>query len=163
MPAGEIAPLDKNAPTAILTVQGFSGFGLHHILSIHRLFPGYFKNFIFVSAGVVDSGNFKGAEEISRLEKVTRGNLEKYVDWCRRQGMNADFRMTIDTEAIQTVEELCQTAAKEFPRSIVFTGKLIFQEDRWYRRLLHHETAYSIQRHLQFQGIQTMVLPIRVY
>jgi len=61
------------------------------------------------------------------------------------------------------VEELCQAAAKEFPRAIVFTGKLIFQEDRWYRRLLHHETAYAIQRHLQFQGVHTMVLPIRVY
>jgi amino acid transporter len=61
------APMDKNAPTAILTVQSFSGFGLHQILSIQRLMPGYIKNFIFISVGVVDSGNFKGSEELARL------------------------------------------------------------------------------------------------
>ena len=127
-PIVDTEPMDKKAPTAILTVQSFSGFGLHQILSIQRLMPGYIKNYIFISVGVVDSGNFKGSEEMSRLETQTRSNLEKYVQWCRSQGLKADYRMAIATESVETLEKLCQELAKEFPKNIVFTGKLIFRE-----------------------------------
>jgi len=165
LPASPIppsGPLDKNAPTAILTVQRFSGFGLHQILSIQRLMPGYIKNYIFISVGVVDSGNFKGTEEMARLEEETRANLEKYVQWSRSQGLTADYRMAIATESVETLEALCKEISKEFPRSIIFTGKLIFREEHWYQRLLHNETATALQSRLQFAGLQTIVLPIRV-
>ena len=161
-PLPDPGPMDKNAPTAILTVQRFSGFGLHQILSIQRLMPGYMKNFIFISVGVVDSGNFKGVEEIARLEEQTRSNLQMYVQWCRQQGLRADYRMAMATEAVESLEMLCMQIAKEFPKNIVFTGKLIFHEEHWYQRLLHNETATALQRRLQFEGIQTVVLPIRV-
>jgi hypothetical protein len=32
-----------------------------------------------------------------------------------------------------------------------------------FTRTLHHETAFSIQRRLQFAGIQVIILPIRVW
>jgi hypothetical protein len=161
-PIVDLEPMDRKAPTAILTVQSFSGFGLHQILSIQRLMPGYIKNYLFISVGVVDSGNFKGSEELSRLEDQTRGNLEKYVQWCRQQGLKADYRMAITTESVLALEAMCKDLAKEFPRNIVFTGKLIFREEHWYQRLLHNETATALQRRLQFEGLQTIVLPIRV-
>ena len=41
-------------------------------------------------------------------------------------------------------------------------SRLIFREEKWYHRILHNETPHAIQRRLQFQGIQAMVLPIRV-
>ena len=78
--------LDRNAPTAVISVAAFSGFGLHQILSIHRSFPHFFKQFIFVSAAVVDSGTFKGAVEIERLVESTELNLKKYVAWAQKQG-----------------------------------------------------------------------------
>jgi hypothetical protein len=70
--------------------------------------------------------------------------------------------MEMGTEAVATVQNICETLAKEFPRAIFFTGRLIFREERWYHRLLHNETPQAIQRRLQFEGIQAMVLPIRV-
>jgi len=156
------APLDPQANTAVLAVSGFNGFGIHQALSIQRLLPGYFKNFVFVSIGVLDSGNFKGNEEIARLEEKTREDLEKYVRWARQQGLVAGYRMTLDTEAVKGVEALCRALAQEFPKMIVFSGKLMFGREQWFQRLLHNETAYSLQRRLQFAGIQAMVLPIRV-
>ena len=156
------SPLDARLPTAIISVSSFSGFGLHQILSIHKSFPGYFTQFLFVSAAVVDSGNFKGAEEIGRLEEMTEESLKKYVAWAQGQGFKADYRVALGTEAVSTVEDLCRELADEFPRAIFFMGRLIFREEKWYHRLLHNETPHAIQRRLQFQGIQAMVLPIRV-
>jgi amino acid transporter len=155
-------PLDKSAPTAVIMVKGFSGFGIHEVLSIHRLFPRMFKNFIFVSAAVVDSGTFKGSQEMERLEAETRANLEKYVAWARSQGMAADYRLAIGTEAVDSITEVCKQIAEEYPRAIFFMGKLIFREEKWYYRLLHNETPNAIQRRLQFDGLQAIVLPIRV-
>ncbi|MGZ3595323.1 MAG: hypothetical protein ACXWMV_07735, partial [Syntrophales bacterium] len=58
--------------------------------------------------------------------------------------------------------ELCEALAKEFPRSTVFTGKLIFREENPFQKILHNETAFAIQRRLQWNGITTVILPIRV-
>jgi hypothetical protein len=88
--------------------------------------------------------------------------LRKYVAWTQAHGFRADFRMAVGTEAVATIEELCRELAEEFPRAIFFMGRLIFREEKWYHRLLHNETPHAIQRRLQFQGIQAMVLPIRV-
>jgi len=154
--------LDMNAPTAVISVASFSGFGLHQILSIHKSFPGFFKQFVFVSAAVVDSGTFKGAEEIERLERTTEDQVQKYIAWTRAHGLKADYRIAVGTEAVSTIEELCLAIAEQFPRAIFFTGRLIFEEEKWYHRLLHNETPHAIQRRLQFQGSQAMVLPIRV-
>jgi len=160
--SAEPSALDHKLPTAVISVASFSGFGLHQILSIHKAFPGYFRQFVFVSAAVVDSGNFKGAEEIERLETTTEEQLRRYVAWTQAHGFLADFRLAVGTEAVATVEELCDRLAEEFPRAIFFMGRLIFREEKWYHRLLHNETPHAIQRRLQFQGIQAMVLPIRV-
>jgi hypothetical protein len=154
--------LDPKLPTAVISVSGFSGFGIHQILSIHKAFPGYFKQFIFISAAIVDSGNFKGAEEIESLEKQTDEGLQRYVAWAQAQGLKADRRMAIGTEAVETVEAMCVDLSEEFPRAIFFMGRLIFREEKWYHRLLHNETPHAIQRRLQFQGMMAMVLPIRV-
>ena len=159
---GPPAHLDKSAPTAVICVTSFSGFGLHQILSIQRSLPRHFVNFVFVSAAVVDSGTFKGADELHRLQARTEEDLRRYVAWTRAHGLRADWRMGVGTEAVATAEATCRAVAAEFPRAIVFLGKLIFREERWYHRLLHNETALAIQRRLQFEGLQAIVLPIRV-
>jgi hypothetical protein len=156
-----VADLDRTLPTAILTVDRFSGYGLHQVLSIHSLFPKYYKNIVFVSVAVVDSGSFKGREEVERLEAATRESLENYVAWARRHGWNADYRMAVDTEAVDRVVGICAELAQEYPRSVVFSGKLVFRKPTWYDALLHNETALSIQRQLQVSGVPAVVLPVR--
>jgi hypothetical protein len=39
---------------------------------------------------------------------------------------------------------------------------LIFERERFFQRMLHNETAYQLQRRLQFAGLNTMVLSVRV-
>src|SRR5262249_2250081 len=52
--------LNKSEWTAVLPVASFSGFGIHHVLFLNKLFPNHFKNIVFVSVGVLNSGSFKG-------------------------------------------------------------------------------------------------------
>jgi hypothetical protein len=155
-------PIKPNEPTAIQLVSGYSGFGVHTLLSVLTAFPKTYKNVIFVSVAVIDSGSFKGAEEIKALEQAVRADLEKYVDLARRLGIAADYRMAVGTDVVESATEQCQQLAEVFPRSTVFTGQLTFRLEKFYHKMLHNETAFAIQRRLQWQGLTTVILPIRV-
>jgi hypothetical protein len=154
--------IPRDDAVAVLLVNGFSGLGVHTLLSIQNLFPRVYRNYLFVQVGVIDSASFKGASEIDELKKQTISDLGKYVAFARRLGFRADSRFAIGTEAVDQVVRLCQRIREEFPRSIFYLGQLIFENDRFYYRLLHNDTAFAIQRRLQFEGLQAIVLPIRV-
>ncbi len=155
-------PVDKSNMTAVLLVSSFNGFGLHTLLSIVMHFPGIYKNFIFISVAEVDSGSFKGLGEMKALEESVKKDLEKYVKVTRAHGFPADYRTEIATDVLDSVTELVEKTVKEFPRSTVFTGRLVFKKENPFQRILHNETAHSIQRRLQWDGIPTVILPIRV-
>ncbi len=155
-------PLNPKDPTAILLVSGFNGFGLHTWFSINRKFPHFYKNFIFISIAEVDQASFKGSAEMEELRISVENGLKKYVDLVRSFGVPADYKMDAGTDVIETATQMCQSLAKEFPKSMVFTGKLIFHEEHFYQRALHNETAYAIQRRLQWDGIESVIMPIRV-
>ncbi|GFO60621.1 amino acid transporter [Geomonas silvestris] len=152
----------RNEPTAIQLVSAYSGFGIHTLLSIVTAFPKTYRNVIFVSVAVIDSGSFKGAEELEALEGSVTAGLKKYVDLAQRLGFAADCRMAVGTDVVESVVEECQRLGQEFPRSTVFTGQLTFRLEKYYHRMLHNETAFAIQRRLQWDGLTTVILPIRI-
>jgi len=150
-------------PTAILLVENYNGLGIHSLLNIIKQFPGYFKQIIFVSVAVVDSGNFKGVNELSSLEENTKHELDRYVKLAINLGIPATSRMSVGTEAVEEAENICLELSREYKQSVFFAAKLVFQKQKWYQRILHSETAYAIQNRLQFQGLSMVVLPVRVW
>lgn len=153
---------ETNKPCAAILVGGYSGLGVHTFLNALRFGPGKFEGTIFLSVGVVDSGNFKGSDAVEDLRKHTAESLDKYVDHARRLGMPAVGFMSIGTDPVEELEHLCVTIKKQFPRATFFAGQLVFQKDTWYQRWLHNETAYSLQRRLQWDGVPMVILPTRV-
>ncbi len=154
--------IPREEPVAVMLVNGFSGLGVHMVLSVQNLFPHQYKNYLFASVGVIDSARFKGEAELEALKRQTIEELEKYEAFAHSLGFRADYRYGIGTEAVEQAVQLCEKVREEFPRSIFYLGQLVFENDRFYHRLLHNETAFAIQRRLQFAGLQAIVLPIRV-
>lgn len=154
--------IDRKKPTAVLLVGGYGGMGVHALLTIQKLFPGHFRNIIFVSIGVIDAATMKGVQEVERLREQTKESLRNYVELAHRFGLAAESRLAIGTDVLDEGEEICSAIAAEFPKALFFLGKLIFERERFYQRILHNETAYQLQRRLQFAGLNTMVLSVRV-
>jgi len=154
--------LDKNKPTAVMFVGGYSGLGIHSLLTVVKLFPRYFQNVMFLTVGVVDSATFQGVEEVDRVREQAEEGLKKYVEQAERMGLPADYRLGMGTEAVAECVRVAGEIAREYPRAIFFAGKLIFERERWFDRFLHNETAYAMQQRLQFAGLQMVVLPVRV-
>jgi amino acid transporter len=155
-------PPDPRQPVALVLVEGFGGVGIHTMLNVFRAFPGHFKGIVFLSVGVVDSGEFKGADAVGQLEQRTTETLERYTRLSAAQGVPAAYRYAIGTEVVAEAERLCLQASQEFPCSTVFTGRLVFKRERWWHALLHNRTALAIQKRLQWAGRTMVMLPIRV-
>ncbi|HEV2105534.1 MAG TPA: APC family permease [Candidatus Eisenbacteria bacterium] len=162
-PRGAPPDLAPDGPTAIVLVESYAGLGIHTLLNVLRMFPHHFRNVVFVSVGLVDSGQFKGTESVAALEEQVRRDLEQYVELAQRLGLYAEYRYTLGTDLIEELEQICLDLMKEFRRILVFAGQLVFQRETLLTRSLHHETAFSIQRRLQFAGTQVIILPIRVW
>jgi len=153
--------LDPKKPTAAVLVASYGGLGIHTAFNIFRAFPGHFKGLVFLSVGVIDSGGFKG-EAIDQLREHTEQMLRRYVDLARSLGVPATYRMSIGTDAVDEAAKLCMEVTKEFPQTTFFAGKVIFQRERWYQRLLHNETAFAIQKRLQWMGRTMVIIPARI-
>jgi hypothetical protein len=132
------------------------------VLNIFRAFPGYFRGLCFLSVGVVDSGEFKGEHAVKELRGKTEEMLQRYVRLAQGMGIPACSRYALGTDAVAEAERLCLEVARDFPRTTFFAGKMIFQRERWYDRLLHNETALAIQKRLQWAGKTVVTLPVRV-
>lgn len=157
-------PLRHDKPTAVLLVDGYNSIGIHSLFSATKIFfPEHFKNVVFVAVGAVDSGNFKGSENLRDVEAQLREGMEKYCDLARRMDLPATYEMEMSTDVINSAAKLCRRVADRFPHCVVFGGKLIFQKERWYQRFMHNQSVVLIQNRLQWEGIPMTILPVRVF
>lgn len=153
---------DPKEKTAVLFVNGFTGTGLHTLFNIIRLFQGIYKNFVFVQIGLVDSGVFKGTEELATLRNHIQKDCDRYVSYMRAHGRYAESVTAIAVDVIEETVRLAPKILERFPNAIFFAGQLVFPEDTFFTRWLHNYSAFAIQRRFYHRGIPIVILPIRV-
>ncbi|TFV88984.1 amino acid transporter, partial [Oxalobacteraceae bacterium OM1] len=153
---------DPDAQTAVFIVGSSRGGGLHALLWVQRMFPGHFKNFIFVNARTVDTHAYGGEGAVEQMRAEANATLKFFVDFCHSHGMASAAYLGFGTDVVDEVTKLCEDIAKEYPSSIFFTSKLIFEQDNWFTRLLHNQAALAIQRRLHFESLQMVILPMKV-
>jgi amino acid transporter len=157
-----IPPCDPLAKTAVIFVNGFNGLGIHTTLAIQRIFPGVFKNYIFVEIGVVDAGNFKGISEISHLESTVARETQRYADYMNSHGLHAESVHEIGTDIVDTARALGERLAEQFPNIMFFGGQLVFEDENYFTRILHNFAVFGLQRSFFKHGLPFFVLPVRV-
>jgi amino acid transporter len=158
---GAIEP-DPEAQTAVFIVGNSRGGGLHALLWVLRMFPGHFKNFLFVNARTVDAHAYGGEGALEQMREDAAHTLEYFVDFCQSHGMASASYIGFGTDAVEEVTRMCEQISHEYPNSIFFTSKLIFVSDNWFTRLLHNQAALAVQRRLHLEGLQMVILPMKV-
>ena len=153
---------DPEKPVAILLVGGYSGLGRHSLLTLLRMFPAHFAGVVFLSIAVVDSESFKGADQLTALEARTRQNLLCYERYARSLGLPAASMFSVGTEVAVEVEKSAEELSLRYPRALFVAGQLIFEEDTFWNRVLHNETAFMVQKRLQRRGMPMIVVPVRI-
>jgi amino acid transporter len=161
---GSCVPKKLNAelPTAVFMVDENRGVGIHTIMWVMRLFPGHFRNFIFLSVGEVDTQSFDSEATIRSLQFKTENTLCYYASFCENNGLEATWYMTQGTDPVQALDKLTQEVCDEYPNSVCFAANIIFANDNFLLRWLHNQTALNLQRRLHKRGQQMVILPMKV-
>jgi amino acid transporter len=154
--------IDPKLPVAVLFVGGYGGLGRHALLTLLRMFPGHFKGVVFCSVAVIDSGVFKGINEVHELEQRTAHALDMYVRYAAWLELPAEHTFSTGIEVAVEAEKVALEVIRKYPKALFVAGQLIFDEDTFVTRLLHNESAFMIQRRLQHAGLPMVVLPVRL-
>jgi amino acid transporter len=160
--AAKASRIDRKQPVAVLFVGGYGGLGRHALLTLLRMFPGHFKGIVFCSVAVIDSGVFKGIDEVHELESRTRAALDRYVEYAGWLGLPAERTLSTGTEVAVEAEKIATDLIQKYPKALFVAGQLIFDEETLATRALHNESAFMIQRRLQHAGVPMIVLPVRL-
>ena len=154
--------LDPEAATAVFIVGGSRGGGLHALLWVQRMFPGHFRNFLFIMAKAVDSQAYGGDDAIREMRDQASESLSYFVDFCHSHGLASTSYLGFGTDAVEAIAEISDKVRFEFPSAIFFTSKLITETENFMTRLLHNQAALALQRRLHLEGIQMVILPMKI-
>lgn len=154
--------LDPQQPTAAFIVGKSRGVGMHALLWVLRMFPGHFRNFVFITVGVVDARNFGGDGSIRTMQHGVDETLTYFLNYAHHHGMAATCFYDYGTDPVEKLTSLAEKVSAQFPGCIFFSSKLIFVKDNWLSRLLHNDTALALQRRLHLMGMQMVILPMKL-
>jgi hypothetical protein len=157
---GEPPAIDPSQPTAVFLVSANRGIGLHTVERVETLFPGHFRNFVFVSVGTVDSESFGSEQSLRTLQYETRASLDGLVNYSQVHGKGACWFDAYGADRLAELEKLALTVRETFPHSVFFSNRLVFEKERWWNRLLHSETPLAMQRLLHVHGLELVILPV---
>jgi amino acid transporter len=151
-----------SARTAVILVGGFNGMGLHTLFNVVRLFGRGVKNFFFIQAGIIDAESFKGKDELEKLESHVRDSLDKYVGYVRAQGFYAKGMPLVGTDVVEEICSLAEKVFEQYPNSIFFGGRIVFNEETMLTRVLYNYVTFAVQRRLHQLGIPFVIVPVPV-
>ena len=157
---GEPAALDRNAPTAVFLVSASRGVGVHMVNRVRAMFPDHFRNLVFVSIGAVDSHSFGSDQALRTLQYETRAALDGLVNYAHVLGYGSRWFDAYGNDRLVELERLALEVRDEYPNSVFFASRLVFEHEHWWNRWLHHHTPLAMQRILNEHGMELVILPV---
>jgi hypothetical protein len=154
--------LDPEGHTAVFVVGSSRSGGIYALEWVRREFPGEFRNCIFMNVRTVDARSYGGGEDLERLRRQANEALTYFVNYCHHAGLAAKAYLSFGTDPIEELTKLAEKIYQEFPHSIFFTSKLIFEHDNWYIRQLHSEAALTMLRRLHLRNMPMVILPMKL-
>lgn len=154
--------VDKNAPTAAIIVDQTFGSGMNCLLQIKKIFPGIFKNFIFVTVGELDSNIFSEEKKWREMRRKTKTTLRKYRNYCNANGRFAKSYVGYGTDISEKLCQLTDRVMKDYPNTTFFGTKFIFDNENIFTQFIYNHIAYIMQRRLHNKGKTMVVLPMQI-
>jgi len=154
-----ITPEEKSK-TAVICVSGYNGLGLCTFMKVKDEFHEY-KNIVFMEVGIVDSGNFRGNEELTNLQERINGDLKKYEQLARYFGYSTESISAIGTDVADEIKELAKEVNRKYSSSVFFVGQFLLPKATAFQRMLHNQTQFAIHNRLSHKGFIMVMVPIR--
>lgn len=153
-------PVDLNAKTAVICVNGYNGLGIASFLKVHEEFA-EFRNIVFLEVGMVDSSNFRGNTEMNGLEEKIKKDLASYKQLAEHFGYHTWTYYALGTDVADEIKEMAKTIKSKFHNTVFFIGQFLLPRPTAFQRLLHNQTQLAIHNRLSHKGFIMVLIPIR--
>jgi hypothetical protein len=158
---GAVAKLTPDRPAAAFIV-GRNRCGLIHAArTVLKMWPGYYKNFLVISAQPIDVRSYGGEEALAKLKADRLKDMEFYMDLARHTGIASKYYLGFGVDGVEEMVKLCRQARDEFPNIVFFASKIVFKNETWITRLLHNQIVLAMQQRLQLDGMQMVIFPMQ--
>jgi amino acid transporter len=164
-PSGHVSArprIERTRPAAAFIVGRNRSGLVHASRTVIGLWPGFYRNFLVVSAQPVDVRSYGGDQALEKLKASRLEDMNYFMELARQHGMASKYYMGFGVDGVEELVKLCREARAEFPQIVFFASKLVFDNETWITRFLHNQIVYSIQRRLQREDMQMVILPMRV-
>ncbi len=158
----KVPPLDSQKPTAVFLVSESTGQAMHTLLWVQRMFPNHFKNFIFISVGVVDVGSYGSEMALETMQQQIQERLHYFIEFSHQHGLAAGSYVSYGNDPVKALVELAEKVHDQYANSVFFAASLISKQDNWFHRRLHGDIPVILQRQLNLKGLQMVILPVKL-
>ena len=153
--------VDKDAPTAVFLVNRL-GASMHTILWVERLFPNHFKNYVFLSYGMVDTGTFGSTKSLDILQTQTNRILKYLTYFSTQRGIAAVIKQQFGTQPIEDMVSMAEEINVEFSNTVYFSARYIYPDENLFTRMMHSDFSLMVQRKLQNMGVKMLIVPLEL-
>lgn len=153
--------IDTSLPTAVFFAKG-SGPAMHTILWVERMFPKHFKNYVFVSYGVVDVGSYGSDRAVNTLKKNTDADLDYLVRFASDHGISAKSVSDYGIDPVEGIAKIVEGLNEEFSNPVYFAARYVYPKENIVSRFIHSDFSLAIQRRLQSLGTRMLIIPLKL-
>jgi amino acid transporter len=143
-------------------VNRYDGLGLHTLGRAQSLVGTEIRKVVFLSVIQVDSDQMRNEEHIESLRDARRHDLDRYEALVRKEGIEAESHYVFGTDVVEELFRLAVETSKREPDALFVAGQVVFERETISSRLLHNEVAFALQKRLIFEGVDVVVLPVKV-
>ena len=161
-PKSKTPEINPKKPTAIIFVDDNACVGMHTLMTINRLFPGRFHNYVFVQVGIVDIQTIAGRRQLNNMKKRVERNLQTFVNFAHTFGFGADTYAEYDTNPIDRLTELAEELNGKYHSPVFFCGRIVYQNDNMLTRWMRSDIPVLLQQRLHYADRQMIILPMKV-
>lgn len=155
-------PLAPEAPSAVLLTTDHWGPTLHTLLWVQRLFPGHFRNVIFIGVVEFDARTMGAGEALTQRTEAMQQAMRQMEAFCARHGLGTSHAIGYGTDPVHELERLAREVMGKHADSVCFANRLILPPALRAGEWLHNQTSLAVQRRLHAAGLALMVVPIRL-
>lgn len=158
--AGTPPRLDPTAPTAVFLVSANRGLGLQTVERVEALWPGHFRNHVFISVGIVDTESYGSEHALRTLQYETRATLDALVNHSQCLGKGSNWYDGYASDRRVELERIAMEVRAGYPNSVFFSSRVVLEHEHWWNSWLHSHTPLAMQRMLNDRGIELVILPV---
>lgn len=157
-----VPEIDPQRPTAVFLIGETTGQGMHTLLSAQSMFPDHFRNFIFMSVGVVDIGSYGSDKALKKMQESIEERMKYFIQFSQEHGFAATSFIGYDNDPVKGLTELAEVVIEQFPNAVFFADTVISKQDNWFHRQLHSDVPTALQHNLHLKGLQMIILPVKL-